>query len=58
MLFKELQDGGRFAAGQNQAVERCKLIGLPDLDWVCADFCESAGVTGEVALYGQNADAG
>jgi hypothetical protein len=58
VLLEEAEDGGGFAAGQYQAVQAGKLIGLADLDWLRAGFGEGLGVGGVVALDGKDADFG
>jgi len=54
---EEFEDGGGFAAGENEAVELVEFIGIADFDRVGAGLSEGSGVGGEVALNGEDADA-
>jgi hypothetical protein len=56
-LFEEFEHGGGFAAGQHEAVQAGKLLGLAHFDRSCAGLGERLRMAGEVALDGQDADA-
>ena len=52
------RDRGRLAAGDDQAVEAVELLGLAHLDRLGAEAAQHGRVLAEVALDGQDADAG
>ena len=55
---EELKHGGGFTAGHDQAIEVCQALGVADEGGGCASFGEGCGVAFEIALDGQDADAG
>ncbi len=56
--FQEFENGGGFAAGENEAVQRVQFLGVADLNRLGARFGEGGGVGGVVALDGEDANAG
>jgi len=58
MPVEEAEDGGGFAAGENEAVDGGELAGLSDFDGLSAGFGERGSVGGVVALDGEDAYAG
>jgi hypothetical protein len=55
-FLEELELGGGFAAGQDQAVTRLEVGDGADFDSVGAEFAKAGGVSGEVTLYGEDTD--
>ena len=58
LLLEELEHGGGFAAGQNQAIKISQVVRFAHLDGVGARIGECRGVCGVVALNRQDADRG
>jgi len=56
--LQEFEDGGRFAAGQDESIETCQLVRLAHLARLGSGFGERFGVGGIVALDGEYANAG
>ena len=58
VLVEEAEDGGGFAAGEDQAIDGGELVWLADFDGLGAGFGKGGGVGGVVALDGEDADLG
>ena len=56
VLLEEAENGGGFAAGQDDAVDAGELFGFAHLHRLCTRFGESVSVRGIVALDGENTD--
>jgi len=57
VTFEKFEEGGRFAAGNDEAIERIELPGLADEHGLGAGFTQGCSVRVEVALDGEDSDA-
>jgi len=57
VLFEEAEDGCGFAAGEDEAVDAGQFVGFADLDRLRRHLGQGFGVSGVVALNGEDADA-
>lgn len=54
---EESEEGGRFAAGNDEAVDVCQFFRLADEDGFGSGVAEGGGVSVEIALNGEDSDA-
>jgi len=56
LFLEKLQLGGRFAAGQDEAVATIEIGDGAHLDGGCSEFAEASGVSFEITLNSKNTD--
>ena len=58
VALEKFEEGGGFAAGDDESVDAVELLGLADEDRFGTGFAQGGGVGFVVALDGENADFG
>ena len=58
VALEKFQEGGGFTAGDDEAIDFGKLLGLTDENRFCSGVAEGCGMSVEIALDGEDADEG